>query len=204
MRKTLWKLKLLPGTQNFLPWSHLCTPTAWTGMVSLRLTLLSAWSPVGGTVLEGVEVQELEPCQRKWVRWEQTLRFDSFTLAAVLCYLNSETLWPVASGSCPRRSTPWGPISFQTTNQNRSFLHWVASYPESQHGRLTLHILSREQMKTPPRYKSANDKRHDNGRVRGSKTHPLNCKVTQPQWKFMSLMLQRLLVYSYQELRSII
>ena len=53
---------------------------------------LSAWSPAGGTVLEGVEVQELEPCQRKWVRWEQTLRFDSFTPAAVLCYLNSETL----------------------------------------------------------------------------------------------------------------
>lgn len=60
---------------------------------------MSAWSPAGGTVLEGVEVQELEPCQRKWVRWEQTLRFDSFTPAAVLRYLNSETLWPVASGS---------------------------------------------------------------------------------------------------------
>lgn len=121
-----------------------------------------------------------------------------------LCYPNSETLWPVASGSCPRLSTPWGPVSFQTTNPNRSFLHWVASYLVSQHGMLTLHTLSREQKKTPPGYKSVNDKRHEDDRVRGSKTHPLNYKVTQAQGKFMSLMLQRVLVYSCQELRSVI
>lgn len=216
MRKTLWKLNSFLGPRTFClsPISH--APAALAGMACLGLTLLSTWSPAGGTVLEGVEVQKKEPCQRKWVRWEQNLRLDSFTPAAVLCYLNSETLWPMAWGSCPRPSTPWGPVSFQTTNQNRSFLHWVASYPVSQHvmltpctlsrrhGMLTLHTLSREQRKTPPRYKSANDKRHEDDRVRGSQTHPVNYKITQAQWKFMSLMLLTVLVYSYQELRSII